>query len=249
MSHVLITGASSGLGEATAKYICADYDLVLAGRDTERLAATGEACAEGGRNVFLFPYDLGRTEELGAALSSFIREKGIQIGAFVHFAGMTEVLPISKTKYRIGIEVMNVNYFAATEIISALLKKRVNSNALGNIVLVSSLAASFGTTHQPHYCASKGAIAALAMALARDLAPDVRVNTVTPGSFQTRIWDTPLNNGASGAWNPATLLKAGTPLEVAKVVAFLLSDQSSYLTGVNIPVDGGERFNMGKYFS
>lgn len=245
---VFITGASSGLGEAVARLLSKKHDLILNGRDEERLAAAGKACSENGKQILLFPYDLSKVDLLAKELSTFIKMRGIQIDTFIHFAGLTEVLPISKTKYTVGLEVMNVNYFAATEIISTLTKRRVNSDALKNIILVSSLAASYGTTHQPHYCSSKGAVEALSKALARDLAPRIRVNTVTPGNFQTRMWNTPLNeNVTEQPWNPATLLPVEGPEAVANVVDFLVSDQSSYLTGVNIPVDGGERFNIGRY--
>lgn len=245
---VFITGASSGLGEATAKLLSKQYDLVLNGRDGERLSSVGNECLKNGRKILLFPYDLSNVDSLAQALSTFIKTNDIQIDTFIHFAGLTEVLPISKTKYTVGLEVMNVNYFSATEIISTLTKRRINGNALKNIILVSSLAASYGTTHQPHYCSSKGAVEALSRALARDLAPNVRVNTVTPGNFQTRMWNTPLNENATGQpWNPATLVPVQGSAAVANVVDFLVSDQSSYLTGVNIPVDGGERFNIGKY--
>lgn len=248
MSYIFITGASSGLGEATAKLASQKYDLILNGRDGERLSKVGEECSRGGKHILLFPYDLSNVDSLSMSLCDFIKKNDIKVWAFIHFAGITEVLPISKTKYKIGLEVMNVNYFSATEIISTLLKKRINSENLENIILVSSLAASFGMTHQPHYCASKGAVEALARALARDLAPKVRVNAITLGSFQTRMWKTPLNDESQGTWNPATLLPPGEPSEVANVVDFLLSKKSSYLTGVNIPVDGGERFNVGKYY-
>lgn len=247
MSFAFITGASSGLGEAVAKEISKKYDIIINGRDYERLEKVYNICLGNGKKVIMYPYDLSNVEGISFDLGKFIKENSLQIDKFIHFAGITEVLPMSKTKYKIGLEVMKVNYFSATEIISTLLKKRINGEALKNIILVSSLAASFGTTHQPHYCASKGAVEALSRALARDLAPRVRVNIVTPGNFQTRMWNTPLHNGTEGIWNPATLLPAGGVDEVAKVVDFLLSEQSSYLTGINIPVDGGERFNIGKY--
>ena len=246
---IFITGASSGLGKKTARLLSKNYNLVLNGRNRERLSSVVNECSESGQKIFSFPYDLSQVDSLAKELGIFIKTHDLQISTFIHFAGLTEILPISKTKYKVGLEVMNVNYFAATEIISTLTKRRVNNSSLKNIILVSSLAASYGTTHQPHYCSSKGAIEALSRALARDLAPHVRVNTVTPGNFQTRMWNTPLNeNATEQPWNPATLLPVEGPEAVANVVDFLVSDQSSYLTGVNIPVDGGERFNIGKYF-
>ena len=122
--YTLITGASSGMGEATAKLLSATRNLVLHGRDEARLADVGEACAANGADVVLFPFDLEQADTVGSALTALLKEKEAPVEAFVHFAGMTEVLPISKTKYSVGLRVMNVNYFSATEIISALLKKK-----------------------------------------------------------------------------------------------------------------------------
>lgn len=69
--------------------------------------------------------------------------------AFAHFAGMTEVLPMAKTKYSVGLRLMNVTYFSTTEIIRALLNKKVNGTVLGNIVLISSNIVALGGKYQP----------------------------------------------------------------------------------------------------
>lgn len=241
--YTLITGASSGLGKATARLLSRERNLILSGRDEARLMAVREACAANGHEAVAFSYDLAKADAVGAALSAFLKERALPVEAFAHFAGMTEVLPIAKTKYHVGLEVMNVNYFSATEIISALLKKRVNGENLANILLVTSIVVEGGKKYQPHYVASKGALAALIPALARELAPQVRVNGLAPGSFMTRITQTTFADSAAGeAWRPATLLAPGTPADLAKVARFLLSEESGYVTGQVINVDGGERF-------
>ena len=128
--YTLITGASSGIGAATAILLGRERNLILNGRDRERLAAVGSACAGHDRNILLFHYDLENAENLSTALTTFLLEHKAGVEAFVHCAGMTEVLPIGKTKYHIGLRVMNVNYFSATEIISTLLKRKVNADTL-----------------------------------------------------------------------------------------------------------------------
>lgn len=242
-AYTLITGASSGMGEATAKLLSSSRNLILHGRDTVRLAAVGEVCRNNGADVVLFPFDLEQADSVGAELTSLLKEKPMPVEAFVHFAGMTEVLPISKTKYSVGLKVMNVNYFSATEMISALLKKKVNGDALRSIVLISSIGFSGGMRYQPHYCSSKGAIVSLGMALARELAPRIRVNIIAPGTFQTRIFQTLFRDASSdSSWTPSTLLPTGTVDDVARVVRFLLSEDASYLTGQILYADGGEHF-------
>lgn len=239
--YTLITGASSGMGAATAKLLAQERNLILNGRDQVRLAEIASVCASHGQDILVFPYDLSEPEKLSEALGTLLRERSAQVDAFVHCAGMTEVLPVSKTRYHIGLRVMNVNYFSAVEIISTLLKRRVNAHSLKKIVLLTSIAAAQGAPQQPHYCASKGALEALRIALARDLAPVVQVNAIAPGSFRTPMWNTPLADiPTEEDWNPPTLLPPGSVDDVARVVQFLLSDAAKYLTGVLLPVNGGE---------
>lgn len=241
--YTLITGASSGMGEATAKLLSSSCNLILHGRDEVRLAAVGEFCSNNGADVVLFPFDLEKADAVGVALTDLLRTQKLPVEAFVHFAGMTEVLPIAKTKYSVGLRVMNVNYFSAVEIVSALLKKKVNGTCLRNVILTSSIIVPGGKRYQPHYCASKGAVTSLAMAMACELAPQVRVNVIAPGSFRTRITQTTFADVSRDApWNPPTLLPPGSVEDVARVVRFLLSEDASYLTGQVLDVDGGEHF-------
>lgn len=239
-TYTLITGASSGMGEATALLLSSSRNLILHGRDEGRLAAVGDACARNGAKVKLFPFDLEQADRVGEALTNFLKAHELSVSEFLHFAGMTEILPVSKTKYSIGLRVMNVNYFSATEIISALLKKKVNGKNLRNIILTSSIVTHGGIPYQPHYCASKGALNTLGLALACELAPHIRVNVIIPGGFKTRITQTLFCDSSDPSWQPASLLPPGTVEDVARLVRFLLSDDASYITGQLIDIDGGQ---------
>jgi len=242
-SYIFITGASSGMGEATAKLLCKDRNLIVHGRDLDRLNAVAKECEQQGNSVLIFPYDLSNVQTLALDLKTFLLENDAKVDSFIHYAGMIDLLPISKTKYSKGLEVMNVNYFAAVEIISTLLKRKVNSNILKRIILVSSIAVKVAMKYQPHYVASKGAIEALTGALALELAPHITVNCIVPGSFQTRITNTIFTDtSVKSEWKPNTLLASGKVDEIAKVARFLLSNDAQYITGEHLTVDGGERF-------
>ena len=242
-TYTFITGSSSGIGAATAKLLSEDRNVIIHGRDIQRLEAVAAACAEHGSAVRLFPYDLEQVDSLAKNFGAFLKDQGIQVDSFVHCAGMTEVLPMKSTKYSIGLQVMQVNYFAAAEIISTLLKKKINSDTLSSIVLFSSIVTRGGKKYQPHYCASKGAINALTYALACELAPRVRVNAIAPGSFKTRMVATLFTGEPDDTtWAPPTLLPPGEVEDAANVVKFLLSQESRYLTGQILDVDGGEHF-------
>lgn len=239
--YTLITGASSGMGEATAKYLSHSRNLILNGRDHARLEAVAKECRQNGADVRVFEFDLELASDLAQTFSNFLGQTQLPVDAFAHFAGMTETLPVNRTKYSVGLKVMNVNYFSAVEIISTLLKKKANQKNLRTILLVSSILAYGGRKYQPHYCASKGAIISLAKALACELAPSIRVNVIAPGSFKTRM-AMPIFQKEEIAWAPAALLPPAEVEEAANLAAFLLSEKAAYLTGQVIDLDGGEHF-------
>jgi len=242
-TYTLITGASSGMGEATAKLLSKERNIIVHGRDINRLNTVAKDCAQYGNSVLIFPYDLSNVQNLASDLKAFLLENNAKVDSFIHYAGMIDLLPVSKTKYSKGLEVMNVNYFSAVEIISTLLKRKINSNILKRIILVSSIAVKVAMKYQPHYVASKGAIEALTRALAFELAPHITVNCIVPGSFQTRITNTIFTDASvTSEWNPNTLLAVGKVDEIAKVARFLLSNDAQYITGEHLNVDGGERF-------
>lgn len=241
-TYTFITGASSGMGEATAKLLSLTHNLILHGRDLERLNIVAQECAKNNNEILVFPYDLVNVQTLATDLKDFLKEKNAKVSSFVHYAGMIDLLPASKTKYSLGLQVMNVNYFAAVEIISTLLKRKINDNALESIVLISSTVVQTGKKYQPHYVASKGAIEGLGKALALELAPQIRVNVVAPGSFKTRMLETVfVDPCALQDWTPDVLLAPGSVDDIARLVRFLLSEDARYLTGERISLDGGER--------
>ena len=124
-------------------------------------------------------------------------------------------------------------YLAARTFLADLTARR------GSLIASSSVHALFGLPGHPAYAASKGAICALVRQLAVEYGPAVRVNAVLPGPIRTPMWDAVDARGFEAAERATALHRLGTSDEVAAAVAFLASDDASYITGANLLVDGG----------
>jgi NAD(P)-dependent dehydrogenase (short-subunit alcohol dehydrogenase family) len=240
----LVTGASSGLGRASAVRLSQGRSLILHGRNLERLDETRQMCEAPERHI-LWPFDFKSLAGLSTSLAPLLAEAGRAVEAFVHCAGMVTVLPARSIDYRISQEIMTVNFFSAVEIIHVLLKKKVNNRRLENILFISSISSRFGARGHGSYCASKAAMDGLMRALAVELAPRIRVNSVLPGLIQTPM-------AAQGFADPVIVenlakdypMGIGQPADIADAVEFVLSSKARWLTGQQIVIDGGRTVDM-----
>ncbi len=240
----LITGASSGIGRAIALRLSAGAALILHGRNAERLEETRRMCVGPERHL-LWIYDLENTAGLVAALQPQLAEAGRAVSVFVHCAGMVTVLPARSVDCRVAQKAMNVNFFSAVEIVNLLLSRKANNKSLENVVLVSSIWSRFGSRAHSMYCASKAALDGWMRALAVELAPVVRVNSVLPGAIDTTM--------AEGSLQDPQIVEnlrrdyplgLGQPDDIAQAVEFLVSEKARWITGQQVTVDGGRTVNM-----
>lgn len=240
----LITGASSGIGRDAAVRLSKDRRLILHGRDRARLQETVSMCAESSAHL-IWPYDLREVENLGTSLTNLLQGSSAGVEAFVHAAGSVKALPLRSVNYQVAMEMMNVNFFSAMEIVSLLVRQKINGSNLRSVVLISSIWSTFGAKGHSVYCASKAAADGLVRALAVELAPTVRVNSILPGAIRTSM--------AEGAFDdPAIVAKLkqdyplgiGCPQDVSEAIEFLLSNKSRWITGQQLVVDGGRTVNM-----
>jgi len=240
----LVTGASSGIGRAIAQRLSGSRRLILHGRDHARLEETRAACLRPEEHL-LWSHDLRLAAEVAPSLTALLAAQGLAVDGFVHCAGTVHVLPARSASLEAVLESLNVNYVAAQQIIATLLKKRANPGQLGSVVVISSVWSQFGARGHSLYCASKAALDGMVRALAVELAPDVRVNSVLPGAVRTPMAEPVLAEPAlAERLRQDYPLGIGQPGDIAAAVEFLLSKNASWITGQQFVVDGGRTINL-----
>ena len=238
-TYTLITGASSGFGRCIAQKLAPYRKLILVGRSAEKLEAVRSTC-EGPERHLLWVRDLSRLDGVGDELTSMLVSKNIGIDHFVHSAGVLGIQFIRANEMSFVSRLFNVNLFSAMEIIRPLTQKTVNHEALRSITFISSIVTRVGSKGYYVYAASKGAVNALSLSLAVELAPVVRVNAVLPGIIGTEMNTDHFANPEFVASVKATHpLGLGRPEYVADAVEFLTSERARWITGQEIVVDGG----------
>ncbi|MGA2243185.1 MAG: SDR family oxidoreductase [Verrucomicrobiota bacterium] len=240
-TYTLITGAASGFGRSVAQRLAPSRRLLLTDINAEGLAATRNFCETPERHL-LWTRDLSRLDGVGDELASLLGAKGIGIDHFIHSAGIFGVQFARANEMTFVTRLFNVNLFSAMEIIRPLTQKKVNKGALRSITLISSIASRMGATGgYSVYAATKGALNAMALSLAVELAPAVRVNSVLPGVIGTEMNKEHFANpDFVASMQTAHPLGLGRPEDVADVVEFLSSDHARWITGQEIVVDGGK---------
>ncbi len=240
----LVTGASSGIGRAVAIELSSHYNLILNGRNAERLEETKSACCADA-DICLWPFDLGNVDELSESLTAFVRCNELQMASFVHCAGVSRLLPLRGTKLKDLRDTFCTNVFAPFLIVQTLASRRINGVALKSIVFISSNISNRGSKAFSAYGASKSGLDGLMRCLAVELAPTIRVNSVLPGAVRTRMTESIFANAeVIERMKTQYPLGLGEPRNIADAVAFLLSDKASWITGQQITVDGGATINI-----
>lgn len=186
-AHVLITGATGGIGQALAThYAAAGRILSLTGRDTARLAEIAAQCAARGAQVVAEPLDVTDAHTLEAWIAA--RDDALAIDLLIANAGIggAAVVPSAAGESgRLAREILSVNTFGAVNTVTPVLPRMV-ARRRGHIVMIGSISGSIGMPQSPAYCASKAAVQIYADALRRLVGPHgVRVTAVLPGFVDT----------------------------------------------------------------
>ena len=235
--YILITGASSGMGALCAKHFSSSHKLIMASENLEMLQEVLKECANPEQHVLWHCNFATERENIMQSLTDLLKEHDAVVDQYVHFAGLTKLLPL-KTFSIPNIDlVFNVNFFSILEIMKALLKKS-NVKSLSSVVLISALVSERGNVGNSIYAASKGAMNSLVYTLARELAPDIRINALLPGAIETPM-SRNLDADYIAEMTKDTPLGWGQPQDVINYVEFLLSNKAKWVTGQTLFIDGG----------
>src|SRR5712692_2336546 len=236
----LITGGNSGIGLATAKQFVNEGAYVfITGRREPKLAA---AVKEIGRNVTGVQGDVANLGDLDRLFAQIKREKGKLDVVFAN-AGVAKYAPFGSITEELYNSIFDINVKGLLFTVQKALPLMPDGAA---IILCASIVASKGLSANSVYSATKAAVRSFARTWTTDLkARRIRVNAVSPGSIDTPGFSVLLASSPVGEQRlkmlstAVPLARLGTPDEVAKAVVFLACDDSSYITGAELFVDGG----------
>ena len=239
--NIVISGGSSGIGKECA-IECSKQgaNILLIGRNPSTLQETLDSLSQGNhRSVIL---DLGKPDEIESILSGVLPTFG-KIDGFVHSAGIEKTLPFDFSKPPLFRDIFNVNVFGGFELSRIISNKKYISPNGASLVFIASVMGVVGQAGKVAYCASKGAIISGTKALALELAKKkIRVNAISPA-----IVDTPLTKDMFENLPEESVqsiinqhpLGLGKTNDIAQACIYLLSEQSRWITGANLIIDGG----------
>lgn len=235
----VVTGGSSGIGYAIArKLVENNIRTVLIGRDKERLKL---ACTNLGELSEFIVCDITRLEELPGIVRNIIDRHG-KIDILINNAGIhlkKKFLQVTDEEYlKVIMSNQNAVFTLTREVTSYMVKEKS-----GTVLNISSMASQYGLPGVMAYTASKSAVEGMTRAMAVELSPyGIRVNCIAPGFIKSSMSSNALDNDPERmrrVISRTPMGRLGTPGEVAEAAFFLVSEAASFITGVVLPVDGG----------
>lgn len=233
-----ISGASRGIGEAIAITLSKEYDVIINYANSEAGAKAVLAKLDPSGKHKMMQCDVANEQDVKEMMDTIVKEYG-HLDVVVNNAGITKDNLLLRMREEEFDDVIRINlkgtYNCIRHVARLMMKQRH-----GKIVNMASVVGLCGNIGQVNYAASKGGVIAMTKAVAKELAPrGINVNAVAPGFIQTAMTDTLSEDVQANAKNNIPMKKFGSVQDVANVVKFLCSEDSDYITGQVIAVDGG----------
>lgn len=235
----IVTGAGSGLGFGIAeKFVAKGIKTILVGRDVEKLKAAHDQL---GALSFVRPCDLTDLKSIPAFIEDLVKEFG-KIDILVNNAGINMKKDFVEVTDDDFLKIINTNLIAVFSITREVVKDMLKHES-GSVINISSMAAQYGLPRVIAYSASKTAIEGFTRAMASELSgKGIRVNCIAPGFIETPMTAKALNDDPprkAKAIGRTPMGKMGKPSDIGAAAAFFASDDSGFVTGTVLCVDGG----------
>jgi 3-oxoacyl-[acyl-carrier protein] reductase len=235
----LVTGGAKGIGRAIAMTFAKEgADIVVADVNLEVAQKTASEIESLGRKALALEMDVTNYEKVEEGVNKILDKFG-KVDILVNNAGITKdnlLLRMSQAEWD---AVINVNLKGTFNCIKAVSRPMVKQRS-GRIISIASIIGLMGNWGQANYAASKAGIIALTKTVAKELASrNINANSVAPGFIQTDMTAKLSEDVKAKMMEAIPMAKLGTPEDVANVCLFLASEESRYITGQTITVDGG----------
>ncbi|MFA5200257.1 MAG: 3-oxoacyl-[acyl-carrier-protein] reductase [Candidatus Omnitrophota bacterium] len=235
----LITGGARGIGQAIAMTFAKEgADIVVADVNLEIAQKTAAEIETLGRKAMALEMDVTSYEKVEEGVNKILDKMG-KVDILVNNAGITKDNLLLRMSLADWDAVINVNLKGTFNCIKAVTRPMIKQRS-GKIISIASIIGLMGNPGQANYAASKAGIIALTKTVAKELASrNINANAVAPGFIQTEMTAKLPEDIKKKMMEAIPLAKLGTPQDVANVCLFLASEESSYITGQTITVDGG----------
>ena len=234
--NIIVTGASGGIGNAIIKKLYeAGANILASGTRVEKL----EELKKNFENIKILKFDISQTDKIEEFIENATNELGGSLDGIINNAGITQdnlAIRMSLSEWQ---KVININ-LTSTFFMSKFAIKKMLKNKSGKIINITSVVGHTGNLGQANYTASKAGIVAMSKSLAIEYAKkNINVNCISPGFIKTAMTDEIDEKFKEVIVSKIPSARLGEPEDIANAVLFLSSDQSSYINGETIHVNGG----------
>ena len=234
--NIIVTGASGGIGNSIVKKLNqAGANILASGTRIEKL----EELKKNFENIKILKFDISQSDKIAEFIENATNELGGSLDGLVNNAGITQDNLAIRMSLEEWQKVININ-LTSTFLMSKFAIKKMLKNKSGKIVNITSVVGHTGNLGQANYTASKAAIVAMSKSLAIEYAKkNININCISPGFIKTAMTDNIDEKFKEVIVSKIPSARLGEPDDIANAVLFLTSDQSSYINGETIHVNGG----------